>query len=134
MNIIETTLDKEKDRIIANDEINKKIREQIATQKEIESILAGGMTNAVMGLIEGSKTLGQVLADVAKQLASMFLNKAFSSIFSGLFSGGGGSNLSPVMIAKQGAFSRSGGFKAFQYGGVVNSPTMGMVGEGGDPE
>ena len=134
LNIIETTLDKEKDRIIANDEINKKIREQIATQKEIESILAGGMTNAVMGLIEGSKTLGQVLADVAKQLASMFLNKAFSSIFSGLFSGGGGSNLSPVMIAKQGAFSRSGGFKAFQYGGVVNSPTMGMVGEGGEPE
>ena len=134
LNIIETTLDKEKDRIIANDEINKKIREQIATQKEIESILAGGMTNAVMGLIEGSKTLGQVLADVAKQLASMFLNKAFSSIFSGLFSGGGGSNLSPVMVAKQGAFSRSGGFKAFQYGGVVNSPTMGMVGEGGESE
>jgi len=134
LNIIETTLDKEKDRIIANDEINKKIREQIATQKEIESILAGGMTNAVMGLIDGSKTLGQVLADVAKQLASMFLNKAFSSIFSGLFSGGGGSNLSPVMVAKQGAFSRSGGFKAFQYGGVVNSPTMGMVGEGGESE
>ena len=134
LNIIETTLDKEKDRIIANDEINKKIREQIATQKEIESILAGGMTNAVMGLIDGSKTLGQVLADVAKQLASMFLNKAFSSIFSGLFSGGGGSNLSPVMVAKQGAFSRSGGFKAFQYGGVVNSPTMGMVGESGESE
>ena len=45
-------------------------------------MLANGMTNAVMGLIEGSKTLGQVLADVAKQLANMFLNKAFSSIFS----------------------------------------------------
>ena len=43
-----------------------------------------------MGLIEGTKTLGQVLADVAKQLASMFLNKAFSSIFSGMFGGGGG--------------------------------------------
>ena len=134
LNIIKDTVTEERKRIIANDEINKKIREQIATQKEIESILAGGMTNAVMGLIEGSKTLGQVLADVAKQLASMFLNKAFSSIFSGLFSGGGGSNLSPVMIAEQGAFSRSGGFKAFQYGGVVNSPTLGMVGEGGESE
>ena len=30
--------------------------------------------------------------------------------------------------------NRSGGFKAFQSGGVVNSPTMGMVGEGGESE
>ena len=114
-------------------ERNKLTQEQKQLQEEVKNILAGGMTNAVMGLIEGSKTLGQVLADVAKQLASMFLNKAFSSIFGNMF-GGGGSNLSPVMIAEQGAFSRSGGFKAFQYGGVVNSPTMGMVGEGGEPE
>ena len=113
-------------------ERNKILDEQKATQEQIKNILAQGMTDAVMGLIDGSKTLGQVLASVAKQLASMFLNKAFMSIFSGF--GGGGSNLSPVMIAKQGAFSRSGGFKAFQYGGVVNSPTMGMVGEGGESE
>ena len=113
-------------------ERNKILDEQKATQEQIKNILAQGMTDAVMGLIDGSKTLGQVLAGVAKQLASMFLNKAFMSIFSGF--GGGGSNLSPVMIAKQGAFSRSGGFKAFQYGGVVNSPTMGMVGEGGESE
>ena len=113
-------------------ERNKILDEQKATQEQIKNILAQGMTDAVMGLIDGSKTLGQVLAGVAKQLASMFLNKAFMSIFSGF--GGGGSNLSPVMIAEQGAFSRSGGFKAFQYGGVVNSPTMGMVGEGGESE
>jgi len=113
-------------------ERNKILDEQKATQEQIKNILAQGMTDAVMGLIDGSRTLGQVLAGVAKQLASMFLNKAFMSIFSGF--GGGGSNLSPVMIAKQGAFSRSGGFKAFQYGGVVNSPTMGMVGEGGESE
>ena len=40
----------------------------------------------------------------------------------------------PIYVAAQGGFSRSGGFKAFQYGGVVNSPTLGMVGEGGEPE
>ena len=143
LNIIETTLDKEKDRIIANDEINKKIREQIATQKEIESILAGGMTNAVMGLIEGSKTLGQVLADVAKQLASMFLNKAFSSIFSGMFGGSGVSGIGPVASGSQyasmlggavGLYSSAGSFKAFRQGGIVTSPTMGIIGEGGEPE
>ena len=143
LNIIETTLDKEKDRIIANDEINKKIREQIATQKEIESILAGGMTNAVMGLIEGSKTLGQVLADVAKQLASMFLNKAFSSIFSGFLGGSGVSGIGPVASGSQyasmlggavGLYSSAGSFKAFRQGGIVTSPTMGIIGEGGESE
>jgi hypothetical protein len=142
LNIIETTLDKEKDRIIANDEINKKIREQIATQKEIESILAGGMTNAVMGLIEGSKTLGQVLADVAKQLASMFLNKAFSSIFSNMFSGGvsgigpvaSGSAYAGMLGGAVGLYSSAGSFKAFRQGGIVTSPTMGIIGEGGESE
>ena len=132
-----------KDEIIEQDKKNKILRDQLATQKEIESILAGGMTNAVMGLIEGSKTLGQVLADVAKQLASMFLNKAFSSIFSGMFSGGGVSGIGPVASGSQyasmlggavGLYSSAGSFKAFRQGGVVTSPTMGIIGEGGESE
>jgi len=88
---------------------------------EIKDVLASGMTDAVMGLIQGTKTLGESLAGVARQLASMFLNKAFGAMFGGLFS-------------EQGSYSRAGGFKAFQYGGVVNGPTLGMVGEGGEPE
>ena len=131
-------LTKEQVKQIENDLTrNKQLKEQLQTQEQIKNILAGGMTNAVMGLIEGSKTLGQVLADVAKQLASMFLNKAFSSIFGGMFGGGGGVGAlpaSPIYVAAQGGFSRGGGFKAFQSGGVVNSPTMGMVGEGGESE
>ena len=79
------------------------------------------MTDAIMGLIEGTKTLGEALAGIAKQLASMFLNAAFKNIFSGL-------------LSEQGSYSRGGGFKAFQYGGVVNGPTLGMVGEGGESE
>ena len=101
--------------------LNDKLKEQKAVQEQIKDILASGMTNAVMGLIDGTKTLGQALAGVARQLASLFLNRAFSSMFGGLFS-------------EQGSYSRAGGFKAFQYGGVVNSPTLGMVGEGGEPE
>ena len=69
-----------------NAEQRKKLQllaEEKAMQQQIQGILAGGMTNAVMGLIDGTRTLGQALADVAKQLASMFLNKAFMSIFSG---------------------------------------------------
>ena len=129
---------KEAERIANAVKLNEKLQEQKAIQDQIKNILAAGMTNAVMGLIEGTKTLGQVLADVAKQLASMFLNRAFMSIFSNM-SFGSGKDLgalppSPIYEVAQGAFSRTGGFKAFQQGGVVNSPTMGLIGEGGESE
>ena len=123
---------------IANSvKLNNQLKEQRQIQEQIQNILAGGMTNAVMGLIEGTKTLGQVLADVAKQLASIFLNRAFMSIFSNMSFGGGGNFndiQTPGVLAAQGGFYRTGGFKAFQYGGVVNSPTLGMIGEGGESE
>ena len=104
-----------------NNKLNKTLDDQKQKYSEITNILASGMTNAVMGLIDGTKTLSQSLAGVARQLASLFLNRAFSSMFGGLFS-------------EQGSYSRAGGFKAFQYGGVVNSPTLGMIGEGGESE
>ncbi len=104
-----------------NNKLNKTLDDQKQKYSEITNILASGMTNAVMGLIDGTKTLSQSLAGVARQLASMFLNRAFSSLFGNFF-------------GEQGGYSRAGSFKAFQYGGVVNSPTLGMVGEGGEPE
>ena len=97
-------------------------QKRLALQEQIKDTLATGMTNAVMGLIDGTKTLSESLAGVARQLASMFLNRAFGAMFGGIFG------------VEQGGYSSSGGFKAFQYGGVVNSPTLGMVGEGGEPE
>tara|TARA_A100000172_G_scaffold20021_1_gene11205 strand:- start:1478 stop:3691 length:2214 start_codon:yes stop_codon:yes gene_type:complete len=107
---------------IENDvKTNRNLKEQLQIQEQIKNILSTSMTDAVMGLIDGTKSLSQSLAGVAKQLASMFLNRAFSAMFGGLFS-------------EQGSYSRAGGFKAFQYGGVVNGPTLGMVGEGGEPE
>ena len=93
------------------------------TLDEVKDVLASGMTNAIMGLIDGTRTLSESLAGIAKQLASMFINKAFSSFFNSIF---------PSQA--QGAYNRAGGFKAFQYGGVVNSPTLGMIGEGGESE
>ena len=96
-------------------------QKRLALQEQIKDVLAQGMTDAVMGLIEGTKTLGEALAGIAKQLASMFFKQAFTSIFSGIFS-------------EQGSYSRAGGFKAFQQGGVVNQPTLGLMGEGGESE
>ena len=89
------------------------------TLDEVKDVLASGMTDAIMGLIDGTRTLSESLAGIAKQLASMFLNAAFKNIFN---------------FSEQGSYNRAGGFKAFQYGGVVNSPTLGMIGEGGEPE
>ena len=112
----------------ANTQLNEKLEKQRQTQEQITNILASGMTNAVMGLIEGTKTLGQALADIAKQLASMFLNKAFSSIFGGMFGGGGGGGSSFFVPDKP--------LVPFPYasGGYVNKPTMGLVGEAGESE
>ena len=129
---------KEAERIANAVKLNEKLQEQKATQEQIQNILATGMTNAVMGLIDGTRTLGSVLADVAKQLASMFLNKAFMSIFGNMFGGGGGGGrpgeVTMASFNAQGGFYRTGGFKAFQYGGVVNQPTLGLMGEGGESE
>ena len=120
---------KEAERIANAVKLNEKLQEQKAIQDQIKNILATGMTNAVMGLIEGTRTLGSVLADVAKQLASMFLNRAFMSIFGNMFGGGGdvfaGFNRGPA-----GGVTMS----SFSTGGYVSGPTMGLVGEAGESE
>ena len=112
---------------IVDADIKKKLQQeaslqrQLALVEEIRGLLASGVTDAVMGLIEGTKTLSESLSGIARQLASMFLNRAFGSMFDRIFQAEGG-------------YNRAGSFKAFQYGGVVSSPTLGMIGEGGEPE
>jgi len=112
--------DKAVDKIKSTGDEIKKVK---VTKEEIADLLAGEMTNALMGLIEGTKSLGESLASIAKSLAKMFLNAAFQNIFNNMF-----------QISEQGSYNRAGSFKAFQYGGVVNSPTLGMIGEGGESE
>ena len=113
-------------------QLNQTLEKQSQTQQEITNILASGMTNAVMGLIEGTKTLGQALADIAKQLASMFLNKAFSSIFGGMF-GGGGMSAGGYYSSTTGLGIAGPNF-GLAEGGYVNSASLKMIGEGGEPE
>ena len=116
--------------------LNNQLKEQRQIQEQIQNILAGGMTNAVMGLIEGTKTLGQVLADVAKQLASMFLNQAFSSIFGNMFGSGGGAYGGAPLGPLGNPLSQHTSLKVGKMasGGYVSSPTMGLVGEAGESE
>ncbi len=111
-------------------------------------VIATSFSTSFKDIIRGTKTVQQAFADMFQRIADHFLDmaaqmmaasiqKGILGLFSGLGGGGiGGGALppAPVYVAAQGGFSRSGGFKAFQSGGVVNSPTMGMVGEGGEPE
>ena len=72
-----------------------------------------------MGLIDGTKSLGESLAGIAKQIASMMLKKAIFGAFG--------------LQAAEGAYV-SNGIRPFAAGGMVTKPTMGLVGEAGEDE
>lgn len=83
----------------------------------VKETIATGLTNAIMGLIDGTKSLGESLAGIAKQIASMALKKAITSI---------------LPFQKGGYVSN--GIRPFATGGYATRPTMGLVGEAGEDE
>ena len=85
---------------------------------DIKGVVADGLHNAIMGLLDGTKSLKESLAGVAKQIASMFLQKAIMGL--------------PIFAA-EGAYA-PGGFRAFASGGMATRPTLGLVGEAGEDE
>jgi len=89
-----------------------------AQWKNIKETIATGMTDAIMGLIDGTKSLGESLAGIAKQIASMMIKKAIFGAFN---------------LNAEGGY-KQGGFQAFASGGMVTKPTMGLVGEAGEDE
>ena len=70
-----------------------------------------------MGLIEGTKSLGESLASIAKQIASMAIKSA----------------LLDILPFAEGGYARNG-IKAFSSGGIATRPTLGLVGEAGEDE
>lgn len=82
--------------------------------------LANSMTNIFEGLIDGSKSVKEVIADLLKQLGSMMLNNAFKALLSGGLGGGGG-----FLGGLAGLF----GFRA--NGGPVSANSPYIVGERG---
>ena len=91
--------------------------------EQIRETIASGLTSAVQGLIDGTKTLGESLAGIAKSIGSMYLKAAFMNILPGL----------PTATGAEGGHW-GGGFKAFAKGGLVSSPTIGLIGEAGEDE
>ena len=109
----------------AQDKVNSKLTESQQLFENMKTTVKDGLGNAIMGLIDGTKSLGQSLSGILKQLGSMFLQFGMKSLFS----------LLP--FAKGGVVAQNN-VVPFAYGGVVNRPTlfpmangMGLMGEAG---
>jgi len=87
--------------------------------EQVKETIASGLHSAVMGLIDGTKSLGESLAGIAKQIASLMLKKAIFGAFG--------------LTAAEGAYVANG-IRPFNQGGLVTKPTMGLVGEAGEDE
>ena len=115
------------------------LEEQIQLWGQIKDIIAGGLTNAITGLIEGTKTLGESLGAIAKQIANLILQKAILSAIDKTFtfgSGGvapGGTSL-PTDVGSLSTKKAFSGAAYFSSGGMVTRPTVGVIGEAGEDE
>ena len=118
-----------------------------AFKTSFKGIITGSMT-AREALASFFQSIADHFADMAAQIAAeaiklaalKFVRMIVSSMFpggGGMGGGGGGAGeglpIPAPVYAAQGAYLQ-GGFKAFSQGGVVSQPTLGMVGEGGEPE
>ena len=119
---LQDKLDKQEEEKRNQDELNKKITESQKLFDQVKDTVATGLTNAINGLIDGTKSLSESLSGVLRQVGSMFLQFGIRSL---------------LPFAKGGVFAQNN-VVPFAYGGVVNRPTlfpmargMGLMGEAG---
>jgi hypothetical protein len=128
-----------------------KKQEAINAKLQMEKDLFDGMANTVAGAfssafdaaVSGTENLGEALkglgADLLATIGKMLIMYAIAQAL-GALGGTDGKGVFSFLAkgfgfkgAKDGAYW-PGGFEAFADGGVVTSPTMGLIGEGGEPE
>ncbi len=102
------------------------VSKEIGFSKESADRLAGSLGS---GAIQANN-LAKQMASVAAQANNAANQLARVRNLSG---GGGSTGGGSVQGAAEGAYWR-GGFSAFAQGGVVTKPTLGLIGEGGEPE
>jgi hypothetical protein len=115
-------------------EFKKELTETEKLAEKIKDTFANQLTSAIEGLIDGTKTLGESLSGVLKQMASMFLRAGIGN-FAGA-DGKGGTGL--LGLFADGGVMAKNKIVPFASGGVVNKPTifpmangMGLMGEAG---
>lgn len=116
------------------DKLNESTSKYKITLDQVKDTLANQMTSAIEGLIDGTKSLGESLSGVLRQMASLFLQAGIGS-FKG-DDGKGGSGL--LGLFANGGVIAKNKVVPFAYGGVVNKPTLfpmangaGLMGEAG---
>jgi hypothetical protein len=132
------TVDINRAAIEANVRDNEAWKEKFELIQQIKNALATGITNAITGLIEGTKTLKEAFAGILKQIAQIILQKAILSVVDKAFtfgSGGVAKGGTGAMVAadnlKYGNTFPAG---SFSTGGMVTRPTLGLIGEAGEDE
>lgn len=103
--------------------------------QSMQQALAQGMANAVTGVIDGTQTVQEAMADMFKSIGRAFIEMATQMIAKalmmqvlGIFLPGAGA----APAAAGGGFL--GGLFGFAEGGYVSGPTPALIGEGGEPE
>lgn len=107
------------DRINQQEELNNKTDKYKITLDQVKDTLANQMTNAIEGLIDGTKTLGESLSGLLRTFASMFLRSGIGSLVSNIFPS-----------AKGNVFAQNG-IVPYAKGGYIGRPTMALMGEAG---
>ncbi len=125
---LQDTIDKTKN-------LNTNTEKLDALFNSVKDTVATGLTNAIMGLIDGTKSLGESLSGVLKQIGSLFLRAGIGSFGVG---GEKGTGLLGALFSAKGNVFAHNNVVPFAYGGVVNKPTvfpmangMGVMGEAG---
>lgn len=62
------------------DELAKKLEEQKELAKQVGQTIKSGIVDGIMSAIDGSKSLGESLSGILKQLAGMFLNAGIGGL------------------------------------------------------
>ena len=81
---------KDQQRIEASKLLEEQNRKQLEQYKEMANIIENGIKGAIMGAIDGSKSLGASLAGILKQLGGMFLSRGIGSFKNQDGTGGSG--------------------------------------------
>ena len=137
-NLVENTnLELGDTKILQNIQYRDELKEQLEMWNQIKDTIAGGLTNAIMGLIDGTKTLSESLAGILKQIAQILIQKALTTWISGLKFGGGGvasGGTSAMVAADNAMYGNTFPAGSFSKGGLVTRPTIGLIGEAGEDE
>jgi phage-related minor tail protein len=101
------------------DQLIEKTDKYKITLEQVKDVLANQMTSAIVGLIDGTKSLKESLSGLLRQFGSMFLRAGMGSLVNRIFPS-----------AKGNVFAQNG-IVPYAKGGYIGRPTMALMGEAG---